>query len=157
VPTPVVIPEPVVAMPEPVVAEPAPEAASPAIPAPVAPAPVHVPPVESAPAPVVPSPEDAELVSPTLAELYFNQGFPEKAIQVYRRLLDRDPGNERARVRMAELQALAASPGGAKAAPADPPSSSAGADDGRAARRQALERTIERLESLRAALQKGAR
>jgi hypothetical protein len=103
------------------------------------------------------APAEDELVSPTLAELYFNQGFPEKAIEVYRRLLEREPANERARARVAELSALAAAP---RADAPSAPSAAPNADDGeqaRAARRQALERTIERLESLRAALQKGTR
>jgi tetratricopeptide (TPR) repeat protein len=145
-------PPAVVVVPEPVpVAVPAPPPAPPA-PAPLAAAP------PAAPAPA----EDRELVSPTLAELYFNQGFPEKAIDVYRRLLERDPGNERARVRVAELQQIAAAPGarGADGQPRAEREAAAPADQGemaRAARRQALERTIERLESLRAALQKGAR
>jgi tetratricopeptide (TPR) repeat protein len=154
----------------------------------VAPAPPVVewkpapPPPEPAPAPISAAAE-GELVSPTLAELYFNQGFPEKAIEVYRRLLERDPGNERIRARVAELQQPAAAPradAAVAAASAAPPATAAAApavttaaapvaparnepaagspdESARAARRQALERTIERLESLRAALQKGAR
>jgi hypothetical protein len=105
-------------------------------------------PVAAAPPLAAAPPDETELVSPTLAELYFNQGFPEKAVEVYRRIVEREPGNERARARIAELQA-----GPARSAPA----AAAESDQARAARRAALERTIERLESLRAALQKGAR
>jgi hypothetical protein len=168
-PVPVVVPEPLPAAPVPMaVLEPPPPAPMPAfVPEPPAPAsapPAPVPVAASpAPAPASAAPaEDRELVSPTLAELYFNQGFPEKAIDVYRRLLERDPGNERARLRVAELQQIAAAPRerGADGQLRGEREAAAPADQGemaRAARRQALERTIERLESLRAALRKGAR
>jgi hypothetical protein len=80
---------------------------------------------------------------------------------VYRRLLEREPANERARARVAELQAGVTQPRTSPAAPTPAaPAPAAGpseAEQARAARRQALERTIERLETLRAALQKGAR
>jgi tetratricopeptide (TPR) repeat protein len=111
--------------------------------------------VEPEPAPAAASPAPVtggdELVSPTLAELYLNQGFREKALEVYRRLLEKDPANDRARARLAELE---------RPAPVSAPPATAASPDleqARQARRQALERTIERLESLRAALQKGAR
>jgi hypothetical protein len=59
--------------------------------------------------PTAPPPEgepaSGELMSPTLAELYFNQGFTDKAIEVYRQLLDREPDNTRLRRRLDELQA----------------------------------------------------
>jgi tetratricopeptide (TPR) repeat protein len=147
--------------PEPLAAPSATAPAPPWRPAPSAPAP----PVPAPPAaPPAAAPDEGELVSPTLAELYLNQGFPEKAIEVYRRLLEREPANERAQARVSELQALVSAPAGA-AAPARPSAArgsgeaagAADSDQARAARRQALERTIERLESLRAALQKGAR
>ena len=111
-------------------------------------------PAEPAP-PVPPTPPpagDAELISPTLAELYFNQGLPDKAVEVYRRLLEREPHNERARARLAELEAPAA----AAPSPAGGDEVEASAEAG-AARREALEGAIGRLESLRAALQKGPR
>ncbi|HVR71299.1 MAG TPA: tetratricopeptide repeat protein, partial [Vicinamibacteria bacterium] len=132
--------------------------AEPAVPTPPAVAVAREPPPPSeaepasAPPPPAPAPgprDDADLVSPTLAELYLNQGFPEKAIEVYSRLLEREPGNERARARVTELREA----GGARAE--TPPAGDT--DQARAARREALERTIERLESLRAALQKGPR
>jgi len=160
-------PEPVAApelfTPEPAMAPVPPSPRPPVVPSVPPPAPAAREP--PAPAPV-PSAIEGELASPTLAELYLNQGFPEKAIEVYRRLLDLEPANARARARLAELQELVAGPAapplaarGAGAAPtfAGEPSGSRDADEARAARRQALERTIARLESLRAALQKGPR
>ncbi|HEX9187437.1 MAG TPA: tetratricopeptide repeat protein [Vicinamibacteria bacterium] len=67
--------------------------------------------------------------SSTLAELYFRQGLVERAVETYRQLLVQEPGNDRARSRLAEIEA---------AIPTDP----------RAARRRALERTIAGLEAL---------
>jgi hypothetical protein len=113
-------------------------------------------------APDIPPPPAAEmqapLVSTTLAELYFNQGFTEKAIEVYRQLLEREPVNARARARLIELEALdrhlraeerpAAAPPPARPAEAAP-------TDPRSLRRQAIERTITRLEGFLAALRKG--
>ena len=167
------LPEPVaVAAPEPLATPEPAVAAAPPSPPPVvvAPVPPPAPAVRETPAPAAPVPApaaiDGELASPTLAELYFNQGFPEKAIEVYRRLLGLEPANARARARLDELLALVAAPAapalpatGAGAAPtfAGEPPAARGSEEARAARRQALERTIERLESLRAALQKGPR
>lgn len=92
-----------------------------------------------------------ELTSPTLAELYFTQGFTDKAVEVYRQLLEREPGNERARARLAELEAIErhlraeeARYAGVAAPPADP----------REARRRAIERTIARLEGLLSAIRR---
>jgi tetratricopeptide (TPR) repeat protein len=136
-----------------------PEAAVRTPPPPSAPLPPPPPPpVVAAPAPV-PATAGSEggLASSTLAELYFNQGFPEKAIEVYRRLLDLEPGNDRARARLAELHEMIAPPAPPPVAVTAAPAASGEAEKERAARRQALERTIERLESLRAALQKGSR
>ena len=103
-------------------------------------------PPEPAPAPAAvveapaPEPSTAEAATPlsssTLAELYLRQGLPERAIEVYRQLLSEEPGNERARARLVDIQ------------------SSVTAPDPRAARRRALERTIAGLESLLAALQR---
>jgi len=102
------------------------------------PAPPEPAPSESAPPPTVAAREPApELVSPTLAELYFKQGFIDKAVEVYRQLVEREPGNERLRRRLAELQAP----------PAPAPEA--------AARKVVLERTIARLEGMLAALKKG--
>ena len=112
----------------------APPAAPPAAPAP--------PTVSTATTPA------AELTSPTLAELYFKQGFTEKAVEVYRQLLDREPGNERFRARLGELERESTAPA---AAPLERP---AHAPDP-AARRVALERTIARLEGMLSAIGRG--
>jgi hypothetical protein len=74
--------------------------------------------------------------SSTLAELYFRQGLVDRAVEVYRQLLDEEPGNERARSRLAEIESM------------PPPA------DARAARRAALERTIAGLEALLLVLQR---
>jgi hypothetical protein len=145
---------------EPPVAEPPPPlvAAVPAVPALIEPppAPPEPPAAPMAEAPVpaepaAPSPA-ADLSSSTLAELYFNQGFTDKALETYRQLLQREPGNERARARITELEALdrhlrAEEARGPKPTPGSPV-------DPAAARRQAIERTIARLEALLAAVKK---
>ena len=74
--------------------------------------------------------------SSTLAELYFRQGLVDRAVEVYRQVLEEEPDNERARSRLAELES------------ASPP------PDARAARRAALERTIAGLEALLVVLQR---
>jgi pentatricopeptide repeat protein len=102
-----------------------------------------------------------ELTSPTLAELYFKQGFPDKAVEVYRELVEREPDNDRLRRRLAELEddrsASASAVADATPAPAAVAAPAAGASGGpdRASRRVALERTIARLEGLLAAIKKG--
>ncbi len=82
------------------------------------------------------SPTGTPFSSSTLAELYLRQGLVERAVEVYRRVVADEPGNARARSRLAELE-RAPSPSGA-----------------RAARRAALERTIARLEALLAAVRR---
>ncbi len=74
--------------------------------------------------------------SSTLAELYFKQGLVDRAVEVYRQVLDEEPGNERARSRLAELESASAPL------------------EARAARRAALERTIAGLEALLVVLQR---
>ena len=74
--------------------------------------------------------------SSTLAELYFRQGLVDRAVGVYRQVLEEEPGNDRARSRLAELEK------------APPPAAE------RVARRAALERTIEGLEALLVVLQR---
>jgi len=162
------IPMPVPAPPPPRVAEVAPPLPPPvfapappppppprveAAPPPPPPEPKWVPPPDLAPPPAPAAPPEADdLTSSTLAELYFNQGFTDKAIEVYRQLLQREPGNERARTRLAELEALERrlKDEESRAAPPAP-----GAfPDAAAARRQAIERTITRLEGLLSALRK---
>ena len=97
----------------------------------------------------------AELIDPdkstpfsssTLAELYYQQGLVDRAVDVYRQLLQQEPTNQRARLRLVELETAGA-----------PPPEPAAAVDERTARRRALERTIAGLEALLAAVQrKGA-
>jgi tetratricopeptide (TPR) repeat protein len=103
----------------------------------------------------VPTVSTPELDSSTMAELYFNQGFTDQAIEVYRRMAQREPGNARVEARLRELTALHRHLE-ADAAPLAPPApAQAPAGDPRAARRQVLERTIARLEGFQAALRKG--
>ena len=124
------------------------------------PAPEPVPPPTAA-APPAPEPlrESAagELMSATLAELYFNQGFVEKAVEVYRQLVDREPDNDRLRRRLDELQhpRPAPAPAAAQPAPAVAPAAAASTGPDPASRRMALERTIARLEGMLAAIKKG--
>jgi hypothetical protein len=122
---------------------------------------VPQPPAPEPPAPEPPPPQKpkvqpaAELIDPdhstpfsssTLAELYYQQGLVDRAVDVYRQLLQQEPSNERARLRLVELEA----PGATVPEPAAP-------SDERTARRRALERTIAGLETLLAAVQrKGA-
>jgi len=82
------------------------------------------------------SPGASPFSSSTLAELYLKQGLVGRAVEVYRQLLAEEPGNERARARLAEIERVPS--------PAAP----------RAARRQALERTIAGLEALLAVVQR---
>jgi len=48
----------------------------------------------------------AELATPTLAEIYFNQGLVQEAINTYRSILSADPDDEAAAKRLKELEAL---------------------------------------------------
>jgi len=77
--------------------------------------------------------------------VYLSQGLTQKAIEVYRELLEREPGNALAKERLIELEGAAA-PMRGKELPAPDP---------RLARRRAVERTIRRLEGLLAALGRG--
>ena len=82
------------------------------------------------------------LSSATLAELYLQQGLLERAIEVYRELLEAEPGNDGARARLAELEASLR----ASETESQTPAGEGGGE--RAVKRQVLERTIERLEAL---------
>jgi tetratricopeptide (TPR) repeat protein len=109
---------------------------------------------EPAPAPAAP-----DLSSTTLAELYLSQGIPEKALEVYEQLLEKDPQNERARARLREIKAQAAAPPSEPPAPAvpAPPTPSPVppiVPDPHAERRLALQRAIARLEGLLAAVRR---
>ena len=94
-----------------------------------------------------------EIASATLAELYYGQGFPEKALEVYRTLLARDPGHERARTRIAEIEALEQRVE-IEARPEPPLAAASVPTDSRAARRAAIERTIARLETMLTTIRK---
>jgi len=103
------------------------------------------------PGPPSPAPAQSEspaLSSSTLAELYFNQGFTRQALDVYRELSEREPGNERIRARIAELEAIEREIDGETGIPA--PASG----DPKARRRQAIERTIARLEGFLATVRR---
>jgi hypothetical protein len=98
------------------------------------------------PAAPAPQSEPPALSSSTLAELYFNQGFTRQAIDVYRELLEREPANERIRARIVELEAIERAIDGGGATP--PPG------DVKARRREAIERTITRLEGFLATVRR---
>lgn len=49
-------------------------------------------------------PEKGPLASATLAELFVSQGFLDRAINVYRELLEKEPDNEKFRARLNELE-----------------------------------------------------
>jgi tetratricopeptide (TPR) repeat protein len=79
-------------------------------------------------------PPGAELASPTLAELYFEQGSFERAAEIYQELLGREPGNARFAARLQEARARK----GLRAEPGQ-----------RGKRDELLRRAIARLEELR--------
>jgi hypothetical protein len=89
------------------------------------------------------------LSSATLAELYFQQGLLGRAVEVFRQVLDEEPGNEAVRARLAEIEKVA------RESAADLPGPPSGEADERAVRRRALERTIERLEALLVVVRRG--
>ena len=107
-----------------------------------------------------PAAEASDLSSSTLAELYFGQGFLEKALQVYAQLLERDPYDERARARLIEIRAQIAAPAPAEGPPPAPieappaPVETPALPDPRAGRRLAIQQTITRLEGMLAAVKR---
>jgi Tfp pilus assembly protein FimV len=105
---------------------------------------------DSAPgAAAAPDARQPPLSSATLADIYLQQGLLGRAVEVLRQVLEEEPGNDTVRARLAEIETLARDSAGDHSVP-EP-------DDGdeRAARRRALERTIERLESLLAVVRRG--
>jgi tetratricopeptide (TPR) repeat protein len=137
--------------------------------APLGPSAFPAPVVDDAHAQVGPStPEGAPaLRSATLAELYLEQGFTDKAVEVYEQVLESDPYDERARSRLIEIKRLAVTTPAAAPAPreavpvmqetkAQPPTPPAPSivDDPHAPRRRALERTIARLEKMLVAVRR---
>lgn len=79
-----------------------------------------------------PVPVADELASPTLGEIYLRQGAVPEAESVFRRVLDRDPGNERAKA-------------GLEVSASMPPTDAVGS------KQRAVARAIERLEAFRSA------
>jgi len=98
---------------------------------------------------VRPAQEPQEIVSSTLAELYFKQGFTEKAIEVYRQLVRREPGNHQAGTRLAELETFE------RKARAEVIAEPLAAGDPQVRRRRSVQQTIARLEGLLAAVRRG--
>jgi tetratricopeptide (TPR) repeat protein len=47
----------------------------------------------------------ANVATVTLAEIYFQQGLREQALQIYRQLLELEPGNDSVRTRISEIEA----------------------------------------------------
>jgi hypothetical protein len=129
--------------PEPVPAEEPPQAAPPPEPVPAEEPTRPAPPPEPVAAEETvleeeAAPTVAPLATSTLAELYYRQGLVDRATEVYRQLLGEEPGNEKARARLAELESRD------EAHPPDP----------RETRRRALQRTIAGLEALLAVLRR---
>jgi hypothetical protein len=85
----------------------------------------------------------ANLSTPTLAELYCDQGFFDRAVEVYEQILEREPHNERVRARLIEVKALGRALPGATA------------PDPRDAERNALRRKIARLEQMLLVVRRG--
>jgi tetratricopeptide (TPR) repeat protein len=48
------------------------------------------------------------MATATLAEIYFQQGYVDKAIEIYLKVLRHDPGDEKSRARLSELRAMRA-------------------------------------------------
>ena len=116
------------------------------------------PPAAAQPASAPPAPAPSALISATLGELYFNQGFTDKAIEVYRELSAREPSSERLSARLRELEMVRGTLAGDEPVLAAPGRTGEPAPDAVSAaadRRQAIERTIVRLEGLLSTIRKG--
>ncbi len=83
---------------------------------------------------VAQAPQRAPLASATLAEFYLRQGHIGRALETYRQVLAKNPADGEGESRLAEIESLARA--------------RAGDERPREARRRALERTIEGLETL---------
>jgi tetratricopeptide (TPR) repeat protein len=92
----------------------------------------------------------------TLAELYVRQGFIDRAIDVYRRLLHNDPTDPTANRRLAELAGRLPGGSGAPAAAADAPASAVSVQAG-AGLPGAQAGAVERLERWLKSIQSGSR
>jgi tetratricopeptide (TPR) repeat protein len=79
------------------------------------------------------------VLTPTLADIYFQQGQPQVALEIYRRILNGDPDNERIARRMEEIRASmegeTPSPS-SQPAPASPPPSSTPAKQAKKSKRR---------------------
>lgn len=103
-----------------------------------------------------PEPEDLHLATPTLAEIFLQQGLVDKAADVYREILQGDPGNDEARLRLSEIESLAVKPdAGMTIEPAPPPPARAEPAPDPAA--EARARKVEVLRGFLRAVQKGFR
>ena len=103
-----------------------------------------------------PEPEELHLATPTLAEIYLQQGLTDKAAEVYREILQGDPGNNEARNRLAEIEALATSRSTVEASEPEPPQPA----DPLPVPDPAMEARARKVEALRGflrAIQKGSR
>lgn len=97
----------------------------------------------------VPDPTQTPLSSATLGELYLKQGLVERAVEVFRQVLEEEPGNDAVRRRLAEIEKVT------RESAADLPVPPSDEGDERAVRRRALEGAIERLEALLAVVRRG--
>jgi tetratricopeptide (TPR) repeat protein len=61
----------------------------------------------------------ANVATVTLAEIYFQQGLREQALQIYRQLLEREPENDSVRKRIEEIEAT--KPDGGEPGPGSDP------------------------------------
>ncbi len=95
---------------------------------------------------------DGELASPTLAELYYQQGSPDRAAEIYRQLLARDPGNEGYRSRLIEIAEIQAEMAGGER----PAGVGVRSEEGGGAR-PTIERQIVALEQLLSAVRRSRR
>lgn len=59
---------------------------------------------QAAPLPVDSSDPESRIATVTLAQIYSSQGFVDRAVETYKKILDQDPDNEEIKRRIAELQ-----------------------------------------------------